>query len=167
MQGIHSVLIFVSIGIALGLTLLLGGQWGALMGILAYLSGSNVLLNQEVKKLKAYIDRLMNELPELLRQMSSKAEAQSNPSMGSAQPATAPKPQRSMPSNSTYQCLIASLSFCCSIYRLRLLYCNPKGNLHHRLPRFKLRRPPVSPRHRPLPCPSPCRPQPLPPPRSP
>ncbi|MFZ5535864.1 MAG: hypothetical protein ACOZAP_00065 [Pseudomonadota bacterium] len=79
MQGI---LTFASLGLGLALTLLFGPQWGIVMGLLAYLAGSNVLLNRDVNKLKAHIDRIINELPELLRELTIKAEP----------PAAAPAP---------------------------------------------------------------------------
>ncbi|MEW6729566.1 MAG: hypothetical protein AB1332_09520 [Pseudomonadota bacterium] len=72
----QSILIFASLALGLGLTLLTGPQWGSVMALLAYLAGSHVLLNQEVNKLRAYIDRIINELPELLQQMSLKVESQ-------------------------------------------------------------------------------------------
>ncbi|MGK0673791.1 MAG: hypothetical protein ABWU16_03920 [Halothiobacillaceae bacterium] len=48
--------------------------------MLAYLVGSDVLRHREVKKLKAHIDRVINELPEtLLHQINSKIKALSTP----------------------------------------------------------------------------------------
>lgn len=73
MQGI---LTFASLGLGLALTLLFGPQWGIVMGLLAYLAGSNVLLKQDVNKLKAHIDRIVNELPELLRELTTRVEPQ-------------------------------------------------------------------------------------------
>lgn len=68
----QSILIFASLGLAFGVTLLLGIEPGVITGLLAYLMGSNALLTREVNKLKTRFDRVINDLPDLLHQMQLK-----------------------------------------------------------------------------------------------
>lgn len=88
---VQSILTFVSLAIGLALTLLYGPQSGIVMGFLVYLAGSNILLNRDVEKLKAHIDRIINELPELIREVVIKNEQKNQPSP-SSKPAPSPQP---------------------------------------------------------------------------
>ena len=65
----HTIFIFGTLGTALASTLLLGPQWGAALGLLVYIAGSNVLLTREMNKLKAQLHKSFNDLPDLVNEL--------------------------------------------------------------------------------------------------
>lgn len=69
----NSILVFLSLALGLGFTLILGPLWGVEVGLMTFLFGSNFLLNKEVVWLRQEIKNRLSELPEIVGDLTLQA----------------------------------------------------------------------------------------------
>lgn len=77
----RSTLTFAAIGAGLAATLVFGAQMGLMVGLMVFLVGNNALLTKDLDRLKAHLDKVLNELPtlvsDLVKQRLSEHDASS------------------------------------------------------------------------------------------
>jgi len=94
----RSTLTFAAIGAGLAATLVFGAQMGLMVGLMVFLVGNNALLTKDLDRLKAHLDKVLNELPtlvsDLVKQRLNEHEATSQPKESIPAPEASALPAR-------------------------------------------------------------------------